>query len=484
MASNRPTRSKYPALITYVIALAFLIAGLILPLGAPPFVIDMGKMPVLQLGGALKLFDLPAEWGVALSPGYSFPVTVFGYSFDFGAALLLAYAFAVVLGIILLIPAIFSKRKSAAARILILIAELFALTVLLPMSIISLENVQGVYNLSVLVPCAVTLIAVIIQSFVYLGKSGVMKSVIFLLSAVAALFALGNIAAAVPALLAPIQSLADMMKGNPPFRTGTGLFSLNGTEYGNANVLVTLFAGWGNPAADGNAAVVATHYLFYALSALVLLNLLLDLYGLGKRTNKFMLVCNIVRYSLEFAVIAALAATVAAAGGSFGVMLYLLLFVAIVQLVLQIARFAHLKKAEQRTADLTEDEEDEDAEIPDSDDEYAFEPNEHAPLPVMPETAVASVSAVAEPEPEQAAATVYNGPSDNFIRKLSDDEKMEFTRIFLERSEPNLSVIPNYIVGGDNSKFFSMIFIYFARVRDIVTDGLMNKFYREVNLMD
>ena len=61
---------------------------------------------------------------------------------------------------------------------------------------------------------------------------------------------------------------------------------------------------------------------------------------------------------------------------------------------------------------------------------------------------------------------------------------MEFARVFLERRAGNLSAIPDYIIGDDNSKFFSAIFIYFARVRDIVSDGLMNKLYEEVHLMN
>ncbi|MCD8307175.1 MAG: hypothetical protein LUD51_02975, partial [Clostridia bacterium] len=78
---------------------------------------------------------------------------------------------------------------------------------------------------------------------------------------------------------------------------------------------------------------------------------------------------------------------------------------------------------------------------------------------------------------------LYSGPSDNFIKKLSNDEKVEFARVFLERLDAPLTVIPEYKVGGDNTKFFSNVIIYYARVRDMISDGLMNKLYEEAKVM-
>lgn len=87
-----------------------------------------------------------------------------------------------------------------------------------------------------------------------------------------------------------------------------------------------------------------------------------------------------------------------------------------------------------------------------------------------------------EPEPEKPVVkTVYNGPIDSFIRKLSDEEKVEFAHVFFERSENRLSNIPEYAVGGNNSRFFSAVFIYYPHVRKLVSDGLMQKLYEEIN---
>ena len=60
---------------------------------------------------------------------------------------------------------------------------------------------------------------------------------------------------------------------------------------------------------------------------------------------------------------------------------------------------------------------------------------------------------------------------------------MEFARNFLGVRQPKLQVLPEYVVGGNNEKFFSSVFIYLAKIRDLVSDGLMNKFYDEVNMM-
>ena len=79
--------------------------------------------------------------------------------------------------------------------------------------------------------------------------------------------------------------------------------------------------------------------------------------------------------------------------------------------------------------------------------------------------------------------TLYAGPVDDFIRKLSNDERIEFAKTFLEKNRGNLGSIPDYVVGGDNKKFFSTAFIYLGRIRGMVSDGLLNKMYKELNLL-
>ena len=79
--------------------------------------------------------------------------------------------------------------------------------------------------------------------------------------------------------------------------------------------------------------------------------------------------------------------------------------------------------------------------------------------------------------------TLYAGPIDDFIRKLSNEERIEFAKTFLEKNRGSLGSIPDYVVGGDNKKFFSATFIYLGRIRGMVSDGLLNKMYKEINLL-
>ena len=44
--------------------------------------------------------------------------------------------------------------------------------------------------------------------------------------------------------------------------------------------------------------------------------------------------------------------------------------------------------------------------------------------------------------------------------------------------------MPEYVVGGNNQKFFASVFIYWARISNRVSDGLMNKLYEQGNIMN
>ena len=79
--------------------------------------------------------------------------------------------------------------------------------------------------------------------------------------------------------------------------------------------------------------------------------------------------------------------------------------------------------------------------------------------------------------------TIYAGPTDDFIHKLSNDERIEFAKTFIEKVRGNLGTIPDYVVGGNNKKFFSGVFIYLGRIRGMISDSLLNKMFKELNLL-
>jgi hypothetical protein len=90
-------------------------------------------------------------------------------------------------------------------------------------------------------------------------------------------------------------------------------------------------------------------------------------------------------------------------------------------------------------------------------------------------------------EPAQTNATpnnnfIYHYTGDKFINTLNTVEKAEFARLFLENKTPYNNV-PTYVIGGNNEKFFSSIFIYLGKFRGILSDGLINKIYMQINLL-
>lgn len=111
----------------------------------------------------------------------------------------------------------------------------------------------------------------------------------------------------------------------------------------------------------------------------------------------------------------------------------------------------------------------------------AYEPVQTpAPAPVQ----TPAPAPVSEPPVEVYRVNkVYGGPVDDFIRKLSNDEQIEFAMTFIEKSKGDLSNLPEYVVGGENKKFFNAVFIYLGRLRGMISDGLLNKMFRELNML-
>lgn len=99
-----------------------------------------------------------------------------------------------------------------------------------------------------------------------------------------------------------------------------------------------------------------------------------------------------------------------------------------------------------------------------------------------------------EPAPEHVYTPVYDsdnsvynlrygGPYDAFISKLTNDERIEFAMTFIEKKKGDISNLPEYVIGGDNRKFFNSVFIYLGRLRGLISDGLLNKMFKELNMM-
>lgn len=73
----------------------------------------------------------------------------------------------------------------------------------------------------------------------------------------------------------------------------------------------------------------------------------------------------------------------------------------------------------------------------------------------------------------------YNCKSfDPFIAILNNEERNQFTELFILKYKGVMPEIPDYVVGGDNKEFFRKMFIYLGQYRDRVPDGLLAKMYQ------
>ena len=91
-----------------------------------------------------------------------------------------------------------------------------------------------------------------------------------------------------------------------------------------------------------------------------------------------------------------------------------------------------------------------------------FTTEDVAPLPVQP-----------------AGYDFYNTKSfDAFIATLDNDERAQFTELFILKFKGVMPEIPDYVVGGDNKEFFRKIFIYLGQYRDRIPDNLLAKIYQ------
>ena len=83
------------------------------------------------------------------------------------------------------------------------------------------------------------------------------------------------------------------------------------------------------------------------------------------------------------------------------------------------------------------------------------------------------------PEVQTAGYDFYNSKSfDPFIAVLNNDERNQFTEIFILKYRGVMPELPDYVVGGDNKEFFRKIFIYLGQYRDRIPDSLLAKMYQ------
>ncbi|MDE6558139.1 MAG: hypothetical protein K2K39_03425 [Clostridia bacterium] len=92
----------------------------------------------------------------------------------------------------------------------------------------------------------------------------------------------------------------------------------------------------------------------------------------------------------------------------------------------------------------------------------------------------------AEPQPAEPKVNtvyIYSGDTDEFLDTLTDKEKYEFVDVFLKKSQGSVSGVPEYRINEDNSDFFPAVFVHINRYRNVVSDALMTKMYKQLGKM-
>lgn len=93
-------------------------------------------------------------------------------------------------------------------------------------------------------------------------------------------------------------------------------------------------------------------------------------------------------------------------------------------------------------------------------------------------------TAVAKPaaQPVQTTMAELNKYTyDSFINSLTETEKNEFGDLFISKKFGTHTYLPPYVIGGDNSEFFSKVFIYLGKYRANISNNLLEKLYTYVN---
>lgn len=507
------------AIVTYAIVLLCLLAGLLIPF-APTGAIKDGfktdNMLLMQLPAALNGLlgkDL-IKFG-AKEFNFSYQLDLFGLlkdgkTFDLGALLCLLYAVITVAALIGLIPVIAGKKENRTAIKTASVIEILAgivltllfltnLTVYMTAKIGEALTGEGVMNISyaLLIAFGGTLLMLIVQSIGSKKGSGVIKTLLVLLSGIALFF-----------LMFPVAGYYDKVATWMDGKLAKGLYGEGGYTYLTLFTFLCAFAGYKSGfTAEGATAADKTVLVLTTIIAIVLIiNFILDLAGLGKKTKRFMLISNLARYSLQLAAVIALVVTAAVDKNySIEILMYVLIGIAAVQLLINIIRFCAYKDEKTKAKNENEkvaktakaDRKAEKAAAAEARraEKAAKKAEKAAQAQVAAEAAeaaeaekIAKKNKQAQPAlaAEQPAVyevkAIYDGPVDEFIKKLTTAERIEFANAFIEHNIilPN---VPDYVVGGKNQKFFTSVFIYYARIREHISDGLLNKLYEQGNMM-
>lgn len=510
MADTQKKSTKKLTVITYAIALVCLLAGLLLPNNFD-FKASWNAV-IVQIPNALERIGIKFMDGIDLV--HSYPVNLWGNTaFELGGLFVLLYALVCVIAVIGLFIVIFgNKEKDTSLKCagFIEVLAIIVLTVLLCMEMMNISkngygNGNG-WSLELVIAFGGPLLMLIIQSIAGKGASGVAKMFLTVFSGLTVVLCLFSFTAIIP-------QLADMLKGVLGENTQILGWTTDGESLGSVwyHLDIPFNQNYGDFLNGLGVWDKIVSVCMLVLGALIIVNFLLDVCGLEKTTKRWMLGANLIRYILEVVlVLAVIIIGRLACGHDVGMLSYALIALVVLSVVINIFRFISYKdhkeqKAKAKSAKTQADAETAAAEAmpaqtpapqPQAKAANTEQQKQAAPVadtkPNQPEAAQSKTQAPAQqPKPAAKPASqqsdgvyspvIYSGPRDEFIDTLSNEERVEFARTFIERKNGDIQGVPEYKLDGDNDKFFQSLFIYYSRVRGLVSDGLMSKFYEKLS---
>ena len=587
MGTSENKTKKLICLVSYAVAVVFLLLGFFLPLFNGKGILALQLPNVFRSLANKSATDL----GKPFELHYLVQFIGKGKYFDFMAFDILLYTVVTFVSLIMFIPIGLTFKKQTKTGVVIAYAVevaaalVLSLYLVMGLGLLATDSIfMGGTKLSanMLIALCGVLAMLVIQSLVNKKLTGAVKLVLFLLGAFAFLclfefWISGKLGDKY------WEFTYKKLKCNPLLLGPSDELTLSG------HTLLTLFFTWPIkeifeifPTAKEKAAVC----LGFIVSLIVLVNFFIDIIGLSTNAKRKGLYFNVARYLLEILAVVALFITAAICKYLPAFLLCLVLIAVFIQLVISVVRlvldFVKSKKAadepmpvqayfetpapaaDAETAQAepannepakegypfyannynaspypyppavysAPEETEEDLLADDEEDDYPepaqpvhpvqpareeqpytlrdFKPAEEykpappvEPLPdylqryqtqqqqrtiptEIPTHNVYQPSSYTPNVPDDRAYNineVYQGPTDEFMRKLNNNEKIEFSTIFIEKRKGDIGKVPDYVIGGDNKKFFSAVFIYLGRMRSIVSDGLLNKMYKELNIL-
>lgn len=553
--------TKGVTIVTYILALAFLIAGLCVPLYGGQ---GSNQMLVMYLPDAVnKAFGSQLFKGDWVKLFAETEIGLFGANVNIFAWTLVIYALATVVGLFMLIPVCLGKKEKKTSATCAFAVETVAAVVLGVYFVFYMNFVLlGWYNYNVLIAFGGVLLMLIVQSVANKKGLGVAKLFLFLLSALTLLM-LYNIFALIPNVDKGVADMAANMKLPNEF-SGKHAVGFEGFLY---------FLDLNNVATVLKAFSLYEQILYCVLlitATVIVFNFIIDIIGLvtGAKyasdgtlaTGKGSKLFGLIRYAVQFCGVVAIILMLLILKEKLGLYLYLVLLLSLILLIVAIVRLARVRSIRKKnkaaagvhfddevmTGEYSENvevvstpapqtviyeqrEEQPSAETK-SEEKVAAAPaapaEQPAPEPVAarpaeemteipaqpaptasyyPEYSQTKASAETESEPENEqlslpaeelpeskvieqthtivynVKTIYNGPTDEFMDTLTDAEKIEFAKVFIEKSKGSFANVPDYVIGGDNSGFFPMIFVYLSKFRAVLSRELMAKIYKYIS---